>query len=716
MSVGPLSVRTENLHAESSPANYVSFLSQAQRPHGRSDRDSIHSVSSVRSVMSGMSVLWSNLGSSSSAAKSEKAQNQLTMDLKYLYSAFTKIPSLRLSSGRTAHLIRGYEEFPFDTAVPLFAFKNLSALEICNVDFRQFFGWDRLADQLRSLTVKHANVDDPNDIFTNVVLDDMDKRRRRSSKNQPSPVLAWPISPPVRFAETGKVPPAPCSPVSGDQSGQSTSPQDGGPSTPCNPNLSPHRPLSSRQNASFRHARGSSTKIKRSGSGSSDSSAHSNPPSMVAYKSGSSSNLLLTTILPASKWRFLRHLSLADNALTSISAGSLAPLSSTLRSLDLSSNLFADVPDGISNLTLLRALNLSNCMIEGLQSLIRHPLPAITALNLRANRLHSLVGIERSLSLERLDLRENRMGDPTELSRLTGLPDFQEVWVARNPFARSHSRYRLTIFNLFRHTPGLMDDIIIDGSAPLYNERRHLVDRATEGEPVSVMKPTTSLETESLPIASSMSQQDLPSRSITGSQSYGQHHRAQADCVEDLKGAARPRRFKKGIKRQRLVDLAVAQGTPPGLEPFAPISSAVTQDGGDHIAHAITNSPGNLLAGEAGISKALMSSKSKSSAQPYPKTEGVKNEAITAQPRGAGQPSTDGNHPLSMTSAQDNRLKARAYQQKVESLKKEVGSNWLSSLGEDAWNGDRGTDPGPSAVREARPALQLLHTHDRGIT
>jgi Leucine-rich repeat (LRR) protein len=100
-------------------------------------------------------------------------------------------------------------------------------------------------------------------------------------------------------------------------------------------------------------------------------------------------------ILPASKWRFLRHLSLADNAMTSIPPASLAPLSNTLYSLDLSSNLFSQIPDSLASLTALRALNLSHCMIDSLQSLTRNPLPAITALNLRANRLQSLAGIEK---------------------------------------------------------------------------------------------------------------------------------------------------------------------------------------------------------------------------------------------------------------------------------------------------------------------------------
>ena len=211
--VGPMNVRLENIHAEASPANYVSFLSQSQMSQGRSERDSIHSVSSVRSVMSGMSNLWSGLGigPSTSAAKTEKAKVQLSIDLKYLYSAFTKIPCLRLSPDRKARLIRGYEEFPFDTAVPLLAFKNVSALEICDVDFRQFYGWDKLAEQLRSLTVKRSNVDDPTDLFINIVLDDMDKRRRRSSKAQSLP---WPTSPSLRFADVGRANSTPSSPMS----------------------------------------------------------------------------------------------------------------------------------------------------------------------------------------------------------------------------------------------------------------------------------------------------------------------------------------------------------------------------------------------------------------------------------------------------------------------------------------------------------------------
>jgi hypothetical protein len=44
------------------------------------------------------------------------------------------------------------------------------------------------------------------------------------------------------------------------------------------------------------------------------------------------------------------------------------------------------------------------------------------------DRLISLAGVERLYPLERLDLRDNKIKDPTELARLTGIPYLREVW------------------------------------------------------------------------------------------------------------------------------------------------------------------------------------------------------------------------------------------------------------------------------------------------
>lgn len=485
-----MNVRLENIQNDVSQS-YVSFLNKPQRSRG--DRDSIHSVSSVRSVMSGMGVLWSSFGiSKDSSTKSEKAKAALEADLKYLYSAFTKIPCLRLAPDHRARLIRGYEEFPFDTAVPLHSFKNLSALEIIDIDYRSFFGWDRLSEQLRTLTIKRANLENPADLLTGIVLDDIDKRRRRSSKAQGhSPTLSSGgngHSQMVRPEWSGSLS-VPNSPVAETALGSSTSPRaasmlrvgsEGSQGRSRTESNSPTRPASSRHSIQ-RHTRHS--RIRRTGSGSSNSSENSGH-----CRSSSSSNLLLSTTLPSSKWRFLRHLGLPDNSLTTISTTSLTPVANTLHSLDLSLNLFTDVPDSLASLVALRALNLSHCMIESLHSLSRNPLPAITALNLRGNRLRSLAGIERLLSLERLDLRDNLLTDPMEIARLTCLPEIREIWISGNPFVKTYSGNRVVIFNLFRRTPGYSVDIIIDGTGPGYTERKHLVERVAEPEGAPIIR------------------------------------------------------------------------------------------------------------------------------------------------------------------------------------------------------------------------------------
>ncbi|KXJ94554.1 hypothetical protein Micbo1qcDRAFT_44743 [Microdochium bolleyi] len=524
VNVGPMKVRLESLHDTSTASNYVSFLNPSQRTKSRgSDAGSIRSISSIRSVVSGMSAIFSafGLGSTISAARNEKQKAAIQADLTQLYSAFTKLPCLKLAPDWQAKLVRGYEEFPFDSAVPLYVFKNLQYLEISGIDHRQFFGWDRLAEQLKSLTLNRASIEDPADILIDIVLDDMDKRRRRSAKMQtasptsgqtqvlqarrplvasqsfgdPFPAsfqsISMPGSPEPRRGSVGDA-------LTGLQAhdsiiinprmerrrqslgrielheGAIDGPDRPRSSSPRRPHTSRHTTANSRNNY----------KVKRSGSGSSQSSMSDswhNPRH-------SASNLLATGFVPANKWRFLRHLSLADNSLTTVSAISLIPLAETLWSLDLSSNLFTQIPDSLASLSALRALNLSNCMIDSLHSLLRNPLPAITALNLRANRLQSIAGVEKLYPLERLDLRDNRITDPTELARLTGIPDIREIWVEGNPFTRTHRDYRITIFNLFRETPGFTEDIIIDSTGPSYSEKKYLTERAAVPAAVPVMK------------------------------------------------------------------------------------------------------------------------------------------------------------------------------------------------------------------------------------
>lgn len=698
ISVGPMNVRLENLHADTSAANYVSFLSQSQRPKGRgSDNGSIHSVSSVRSVMSGMSSLWSNfgLGAGGAAARTEKQRIAIEADLKYLYSAFTKIPCLRLAPDRRARLIEGYEEFPFDSAVPLLAFKNISALEISDIDIRQFFGWDKLAEQLRSLTVKRAGVDDAADLLINIVLDDMDKRRRRSSKAQMSPTTTWATSaspkrsPTIPHAELVKSSSVPGSSdehthIEEDETRGTSlvrSGSDGAKSpTKGRPRSnSPARPNSSRTPSTHGHFRGS-YKVKRSGSGSSHSSMSEN----WHNPRGSSSNLLSMGVLPSSKWRFLKHLSLADNGLTSISAASLAPLANTLHSLDLSSNLFVQIPDCLASLTALRALNLSNCMIDSLHSLTKNPLPAITALNLRSNRLISLAGVERLYTIERLDLRDNRIPDPTELARLTGIPDIREIWVLGNPFAKTHGNYRVTIFNLFRQTPGYTEDVLIDTYGPGYAERRNLSERVAERPNVPVMKPSP--PDYGLPAIDV----NKPIIEYPASQESGTLRRERpipAATTSEINTSASGHRKRRTPKR-RIVDLSTSETSPskpqPHAQPSVRFSAEETKFAttGSDSGYGISPDPSpKTIPSYVPTARQTQSqtdfSRADSSGVPsLPPIDTVTQD----NPPVKSSPSSDG---------QDWKVSGEVYRKKLEALRSEVGNGWLSVLSEEGWDSQK---------------------------
>lgn len=632
--------------------------------------------------MSGMSALWSNfsLGSGSAAARSEKQRLAVENDLKYLYSAFTKIPCLKLAPDRRARLIEGYEEFPFDTAVPLHAFKNLSALEITDLDFRSFYGWDRLADSLRSLDVRRAGVDDPADLLIDIVLDDIDKRRRRSSKAQGSPTTGWAAGSPKRsptlpHAELVKSDSAPGSPnghgylddVAARTASLARSGSDGATYTSKTRHRSPSpvRPTSSRTGSAHGHLRGSH-KVKRSGSNSSHSSISEgwyNPRS-------SASNLLAMGILPSTKWRFLKHLGLSDNGLASISAASLAPLANTLHSLDLSSNLFVQIPDCLASLTALRALNLSNCMIDSLHSLTRSPLPAITALNLRGNRLVSLAGVERLYPLERLDLRDNKIADPTELARLTGIPEIREIWVSGNPFTKTHSNYRVTIFNLFRKTPGYTEDVLIDTSPPGYSERRQLVDRVAERPNVPVIKP---------PAPDYGLDAVHVNKVIDPAREYAvlRKERPAPLTVASDPNLSSARRRK--TPRRRIVDLSTSDisptkpaktSTPTEVRPIIPQPEFEfpSPDPSPQVPHYLPMEPRQAQS-QTDLARINTST--------IPRLAPV--ETIYGTDPTLVQPVQKKDYPPEFS------VSGEAYRKKIEALRTEVGNGWLSVLSEEGW-------------------------------
>ncbi|KAJ2899012.1 leucine Rich Repeat domain-containing protein [Zalerion maritima] len=710
--VGPMKVRLENLHDTSSAANYVSFLSQSHRSNSRSsDSVSIRSVSSMRSVMSGMSSLWSNFGlGGNSIAKQERQRLAVEADLKYLYSAFTKIPALKLAPDWRARLIRGYEEFPFDSAVPLYVFKNVQSLEVRDIDYRQFFGWDRMADNLRTLVLKRAHVNQHADILIDIVLDDMDGRRRRTTKKdnqaQSSPTTPWPASssprsgsPPIFHPDISRSVSVAGSPAARSSAGDvavgsvttgETSVQHSrrpsitpvpvearSPPKSSRPRShSPSRPGGSRHTSA--HGR-SSHKVKRSGSGSSHSSL-----SDSWHHRGSSSNLLAMGILPTSKWRFLKHLGLPENGLVDLPAHGFTPLVNTLLSLDLSGNQFNSIPDSLATLTALRSLNLSHNVINDLRTLKHSPLPAITALNLRANRLADIAGIETLYPLERLDLRENQIHDPTELQRLTGIPDLREIYVEGNPFTRTHRDYRVTLFNLFRSTPGYTEDIIIDGTGPSYSEKKRLVERAPIPPAVPVIKPSPA----------PMPAVDVSKPAIV----YGnprepavlrkERPTPKTTTSEVHTTSSRKRRAPK----RRIVDISTPETT----------AKLVSQQ--PLVSNEVVKSADQAPSKKDSTDDYYRVSKFPETAAPLPAMQHERVATASAATEGTPRATSrtpqlpplfpDSQQP-SWPNPQQWEIDAEMYRRKIESLRDQVGTGYLSVLSEENWEQPRNTIKNP---------------------
>ncbi|KAK4054667.1 hypothetical protein OIO90_003479 [Microbotryomycetes sp. JL221] len=195
---------------------------------------------------------------------------------------------------------------------------------------------------------------------------------------------------------------------------------------------------------------------------------------------------------PATAWSQLQHLSLSNNALTFIPSTPMTYLS-TLTSLDLSSNLLIAIPPALSSMSSLQSLNLSDNMIDTCIG-VEKTLGNVETINLSHNRIENLSGLDKVWSLKRLDLRNNKINETFECSRLSRLPCLKQIWLKGNPFTFSNliqqqqqetilqrdqfnlnqnlTNWRIQIFNYFIQEGN--QDILLDGTKPGFNEKRYL--------------------------------------------------------------------------------------------------------------------------------------------------------------------------------------------------------------------------------------------------
>lgn len=115
----------------------------------------------------------------------------------------------------------------------------------------------------------------------------------------------------------------------------------------------------------------------------------------------------------------------------------------------------------------------------------------VLTLNLAANRIESLCGLERLVALERVDLRHNLVHESGEVGRLATLPNLSAIWIEGNPLVELEENYRINCFNSFRKEG---KNMTIDGAGPTFIESRSLVVLPTVVPPrvaASVPSPPT---------------------------------------------------------------------------------------------------------------------------------------------------------------------------------------------------------------------------------
>ena len=160
INVGTLDVKLEN---PSRPTSYINFA-----PPDKTDTLSLSSFRSSLSAVSNLSLGPSWWG--------KPTPPSIDVELKFIYSSFTKLPALSVRSPGPK-IISELENDPSnDCAIPLDSFKNLQSLECVDIDPRVLLGWDRVAESVGSLTIKRGGLEDVTDVFIGLVLDDQATR------------------------------------------------------------------------------------------------------------------------------------------------------------------------------------------------------------------------------------------------------------------------------------------------------------------------------------------------------------------------------------------------------------------------------------------------------------------------------------------------------------------------------------------------------------
>nr|CAG8602432.1 10402_t:CDS:2 [Entrophospora candida] len=344
-------------------------------------------------------------------------------------------------------------------------------------------------------------------------------------------------------------------------------------------------------------------------------------------------------VAPLKIWKNLRQVNLSDNALTFIPNEPLIYIAKCTH-IDLSNNLLIAIPSGLSQLYNLQYLNLSNNMIETITGIYKI-LGNVTKLDLRNNRIENLCGLERLYSLEYVDVRENQLTDWAEATRMTELPEMKQIYVDGNPFTRYETNYRINIFKAFKENN---KDIILDGTAPTYIERRSLPSNANS--PSNQKFPFAILSNEN-PLSSPNSSNDEQHQQRNNNLPVIRHKKSQKfhKRVVDL----------DGDNQNKNSDNKITAKAPLPKHRAVEIEKAIAADNSKSHKRRSANKRQNTTPDLSSTKKTPTSPLS----SPHSDSETISSPTIG---------------------------EAIEYRKKIEELRKEGGSSWLTILNEMEYN------------------------------
>lgn len=132
------------------------------------------SLGSVRSALTRMSIGAASTASWFGGAGSAARPPDPDREVKYLYSAFTKLPAVNVIQAEANGLVAGFEDAANPTTLtPFDVFKNLHLLSFTDVDPRTITGWERLSCQLKSLTLIRTGIEDVEELIVGQVLNEL---------------------------------------------------------------------------------------------------------------------------------------------------------------------------------------------------------------------------------------------------------------------------------------------------------------------------------------------------------------------------------------------------------------------------------------------------------------------------------------------------------------------------------------------------------------